>query len=166
MKHNRPSQRTGIGFDVHRLVEGRRLVLGGVEIPFEKGLEGHSDADALLHAVCDALLGAVARGDIGRHFPNTDERWRNADSGVFVTECARIVSECGYRVGNVDVTVLAEKPKILPHVEKMRERIAALLEIPEDCVGIKATTMEGMGFVGRKEGIAAMAVAMVFADGE
>jgi 2-C-methyl-D-erythritol 2,4-cyclodiphosphate synthase len=156
-----PQFRVGTGFDVHRLVEGRRLVLGGIEIPFIKGLEGHSDADVVLHAVTDAILGALAAGDIGQHFPNTDERWRDCDSTVFLRGAADIARDRGYQISNLDVTLLAERPKILPYVPAMRERIAAVMDLPHDCVGLKATTMERLGFVGREEGIAAMATALL-----
>jgi 2-C-methyl-D-erythritol 2,4-cyclodiphosphate synthase len=153
--------RIGSGFDVHRLVAGRKLFLGGVEIPHDKGLDGHSDADALLHAIADALLGAVGAGDIGHHFPNTDPRWKDCASHVFVRECARVIAQQGYTVGNVDATVLAERPKIAPHIPAMRSAIAAMLGIEPDRVSIKATTMEQLGAIGRREGIAAMASVMV-----
>lgn len=153
--------RVGIGYDVHALVEGRRLVLGGVEIPHTHGLEGHSDADVLMHAICDAVLGAVGAGDIGQFFPNTDPRWKGAPSRVFLEEAARQVRLRGGRILNVDATVLAQRPKLAPHVELMRERIAAALGLTSAQVGVKATTNEGLGFVGRQEGIAAMAVAAV-----
>jgi 2-C-methyl-D-erythritol 2,4-cyclodiphosphate synthase len=153
--------RVGTGFDVHRLVSGRRLVLGGVDIPFSMGLDGHSDADVLLHAICDAILGALALGDIGFHFPNTDERWKDCDSTVFLRECARLAKEAGYGICNVDSTLLAERPKMLPHIPAMRDRISWALAIPPENIGIKATTMETLGFVGREEGIAAMAVVML-----
>ena len=159
----RPQYRIGSGFDVHRLVAGRRLILGGIEIPFERGLEGHSDADALLHAVCDAILGALAAGDIGQHFPNTDPRWKACDSAVFVTECMRLAAECGYEVSNVDISIHAERPKMRGHIDAMRRRVAELLDVPEDCVGIKAGTMEKMGFVGREEGIAVSATVLLAA---
>ena len=150
--------RFGMGYDVHRLVEGRKLILGGVEIPWEKGLLGHSDADALLHAVSDALLGAAALGDIGRHFPDTDERFAGADSMKLLAEVFRLVKEKGYTVGNVDATIVAEAPKLAPHVNEMAKNIAKVLEIPEDRVNVKATTEERLGFTGRGEGIAAYAV--------
>lgn len=156
-----PQFRIGTGFDIHRLVGGRRLILGGVEFLHENGLEGHSDADVLLHAISDALLGAVASGDIGNHFPNTDPRWKDCASEVFVRESVRIVNEAGYAVGNVDATLLAERPKIAPRIPEMRKRIAEMLGVTEDRVGIKATTMETLGAIGRREGIAAMATAMV-----
>jgi 2-C-methyl-D-erythritol 2,4-cyclodiphosphate synthase len=151
----------GIGYDVHALVEGRPLFLGGVEIPHTHGLEGHSDADALLHAITDAVLGAIGEVDIGHLFPNTDPAWRNAPSRIFVEEAARRVRARGGRIVNVDASLVAESPKIYPHLALMKERIASALGIPVSKVGVKATTNERMGFVGRKEGIAAMAVASV-----
>ena len=151
----------GIGYDVHELVPGRRLVLGGVEIPHTHGLDGHSDADALLHAITDAVLGAVGEVDIGHLFPNTDERWRNAPSRIFVEEAARRVQARGGRIVNVDASLVAEQPKIYPHITAMKQQIAAALGIAVGKVGIKATTNEKMGFIGRQEGIAAMAVACV-----
>lgn len=151
----------GIGYDVHRLVAGRKLVLGGVEIPHTLGLDGHSDADALMHAVCDAILGALGESDIGHFFPNTDPRWRGAPSRVFVEEAARQVRFREGRIVNVDTTVIAEAPKLAPHVLRMRENIAAALGIELKRVGVKATTNERIGFIGREEGIAAMAVASV-----
>jgi 2-C-methyl-D-erythritol 2,4-cyclodiphosphate synthase len=154
-------QRTGIGYDVHRLVEGRRLVLGGVEIPHERGLEGHSDADALLHAIADALLGAAALGDIGRHFPPGDARWKDADSRDLLARVAALVAEAGYEVVNVDATVIAEAPRLLPYLATMGAAIAATLGIAAGAVNVKATTNEGMGFVGRGEGIGALAIATI-----
>lgn len=151
----------GIGYDVHALVTGRRLVLGGVEIPHTHGLDGHSDADALLHAITDAVLGAIGEVDIGHLFPNTDPAWRNAPSRIFVEEAARRVRARGGRIINVDASLIAERPKIYPHITAMKEHIAAALGIPVSKVGVKATTNEQMGFVGRQEGIAAMAVASV-----
>jgi 2-C-methyl-D-erythritol 2,4-cyclodiphosphate synthase len=153
--------RVGTGYDVHRLVPGRRLVLGGVEIPHALGLDGHSDADVALHALCDALLGAAALGDIGQHFPPSDERWRGADSLDLLRRVVGLVAERGYRVGNVDVTVVAEQPKIAPHAGSMRQRIADALGVGTDDVSIKATTNEHLGFVGRQEGIAAIATAII-----
>lgn len=150
--------RTGIGYDVHRLVEGRRLVLGGVEIPHDRGLAGHSDADVILHAIADALLGAAGLGDIGAHFPPDDPAWKDADSVDLLRRVTRRVADAGWRVENVDATLLAEAPKIRPHVESMRLTIAAALDVSVDAVGVKATTSEGIGFVGRGEGMAAMAV--------
>lgn len=151
----------GIGYDVHQLVAGRKCVLGGVEIPHDKGLDGHSDADALLHAICDAVLGALGKPDIGRFFPNTDPRWKNVPSRVFLEEAARQVGFANGRIVNVDASVIAEAPKINPHVERMKLNVATALGIDVRRVGIKATTNETMGFVGRGEGIAAMAVASV-----
>ncbi len=151
--------RFGMGYDVHRLVEGRKLILGGVEIPWEKGLLGHSDADVLLHAVADALLGAAALGDIGRHFPDTDEKFAGADSMKLLAEVVRLVREKGYRVGNVDATIVAQAPKLAPHIEKMAENIARVLGVERDCVNVKATTEERLGFTGSGEGMSAYAVA-------
>ena len=151
----------GIGYDVHALVVGRPLFLGGVEIAHTHGLEGHSDADALLHAITDAVLGALGDVDIGHVFPNTDPAWRNAPSRIFLEEAARRVRARGGRIVNIDASLVAERPKIYPHIGQMKERIAAALGIPASKVGVKATTNEGMGFVGRQEGISAMAVASV-----
>jgi 2-C-methyl-D-erythritol 2,4-cyclodiphosphate synthase len=151
----------GIGYDVHQLVAGRKLVLGGVEIAHTKGLDGHSDADVLMHAICDAVLGAIGESDIGHFFPNTDARWKNAPSKVFLQEAARQVSFREGRIVNVDATLIAQAPRIAPHVKHMRENIAAALSISLNRVSIKATTNETLGFIGREEGIAAMAVASV-----
>lgn len=153
--------RVGQGFDVHRLVEGRKCILGGVEIPHEKGLLGHSDADVLLHAISDALLGAVGSGDIGMHFPDTDTRWKGADSLALLSRVGEIVREAGYEIGNVQGTVICERPKIRPHVEAMRGNIARALRIEVAEVAIQGTTTERLGFPGRGEGIAAQAVALV-----
>ena len=153
--------RIGHGYDVHRLVEGRKLILGGVYIPWEKGLLGHSDADVLLHALMDALLGAAALGDIGKHFPDTDEQYRGADSMALLRHVCRILSEQGYTVGNVDCTVLAQRPKLAPHIQQMRENIASALSVSVDRVSVKATTEEGLGFTGEGLGIAAHAVALI-----
>jgi 2-C-methyl-D-erythritol 2,4-cyclodiphosphate synthase len=153
--------RVGFGYDVHRLTEGRDLWLGGVLIPHHVGALGHSDADALLHAVCDALLGAVALGDIGKHFPDTDPRWKGADSKKLLAAVVALLQEAGWRVGNVDCTLVLERPKIMPHVPAMRAVMAPLLGVGEDAVSIKATTNETMGFVGREEGVCAHAVALV-----
>jgi 2-C-methyl-D-erythritol 2,4-cyclodiphosphate synthase len=153
------SARTGIGYDAHRLAAGRRLVLGGVEIPHDRGLAGHSDADVLTHAVIDALLGAAGLGDIGQHFPDTDERFRDADSIALLREVAGLVAARDLTVVNVDATVLAERPRLAEHREAMRRRLAEALDVPEGRVNVKATTGEGMGWVGREEGIAALAVA-------
>jgi 2-C-methyl-D-erythritol 2,4-cyclodiphosphate synthase len=149
----------GIGYDVHQLVEGRKLVLGGVEIPHTKGLDGHSDADALMHAICDAILGALGEEDIGHFFPNTDPQWKGAPSSVFLEEAARQVLRRNGRIVNIDATVIAQAPKIYPHIADMKKRIAEALAVREAQIGIKATTNELMGFIGREEGIAAMAVA-------
>lgn len=154
-------QLVGIGYDVHQLVEGRKLVLGGVEIPHFKGLDGHSDADALIHAITDAVLGAIGESDIGHFFPNTDPRWKGAPSHVFLTEAAAQVRLRRGRIRNIDATLLAQRPKISPHIAEMKKHIAQALGLPVHRVGIKATTNETMGFIGREEGIAAMAVASV-----
>ena len=153
--------RTGIGFDVHAFVEGRKLILGGIEIPHSKGLAGHSDSDALLHAVTDALLGSIALGDIGTHFPDDDVRYKNADSIVFLKKANELVRNRGYYVNNIDVVVMLQQPKIAPYVQKMREKISKVLDIGSDRISIKATTTEKLGFVGREEGISVMAVATV-----
>lgn len=150
--------RVGIGFDVHRLAPGRKCVLGGVEIPFGRGPEGHSDGDVLLHAVMDALLGAIAAGDIGEHFPDADERYRGISSVVLLREVMGLVRQRGYAVGNLDCVILAERPKISPHKSAMAELLARELGIEPSAVGLKATTAERLGFVGREEGIAAQAV--------
>ena len=154
--------RTGIGFDTHRLVEGRRLILGGVDIPHTHGLLGHSDADVLTHAIMDALLGAVADGDIGQHFPDTAPQWAGADSLALLRAVAARLAAQGWRVGNVDATVLAERPKLMAHIPAMRERLAAAMGVGVGAVSVKATTVEGLGAIGRREGISAMAVATVF----
>lgn len=151
----------GIGYDVHQLVVGRKLVLGGVEIPHTKGLDGHSDADALMHAICDAVLGALGEADIGHFFPNTDPRWKGVPSRVFLEEAARQAKFKQAKIVNIDATIIAQAPKVYPHVAQMKINIASALGIPVSCVGIKATTNEHMGFIGREEGIAAMAVASV-----
>jgi len=156
-----PSVRVGQGFDVHALVPGRRLVIGGVQIAYEKGLEGHSDADVLLHAICDALLGAAALGDIGRHFPDTDARYAGVDSRELVRQVARRVREAGFSVGNVDATVIAQAPRMAPHIPRMIENIAVDLGVAAACVNVKATTTESLGFTGRGEGIAAQAVCLL-----
>ena len=152
-----PERRVGIGYDAHRFAAGRRLVLGGVEIPHEQGLAGHSDADVLLHAIADAILGAAALGDIGQHFPPADERFRDADSQDLLRETVRLARQAGWVPANVDATVIAEAPRMGPHVPAMRQRIAACLGITPEAVGVKATTNEGMGAIGRGEGIAALA---------
>ncbi|MBR2927845.1 MAG: 2-C-methyl-D-erythritol 2,4-cyclodiphosphate synthase [Oscillospiraceae bacterium] len=153
--------RIGQGYDVHRLVEGRKLILGGVEIPYEKGLLGHSDADVLTHAVMDALLGAAALGDIGKLFPDTDERYRGADSIGLLREVGRVLDENGYRVGNIDCTVVAQAPKLAPHREQMRRNMAQALGIAVDQISVKATTEEKLGFTGDGSGMAAQAIALL-----
>lgn len=153
--------RIGQGFDVHKLVPGRRLVIGGVDIPYDKGLFGHSDADVLLHAVCDALLGAAGLGDIGRHFSDRDPRYKDADSRGLLREVARMLGEAGWRAVNVDATVIAQAPRIAPHAAAMAAHIAADLGIPASAVNVKAKTSEGLGYLGRGEGIAAEAVALI-----
>jgi 2-C-methyl-D-erythritol 2,4-cyclodiphosphate synthase len=153
--------RIGHGFDAHRLAEGRRLVLGGVDIPFEKGLLGHSDADVLIHAICDALLGAAAIGDIGRMFPDTDERYLGISSLVLLEQVAKAISTAGYRVSNIDTTVAVQAPRLAPHVELMRDNIAKAVGVDIGRVSVKATTTEKMGFTGRGDGIAAWAVALI-----
>ncbi len=156
--------RIGQGFDVHQLVKGRKLVIGGVEIPCEKGLLGHSDADVLLHAICDALLGAAALGDIGRHFADSDAKFKNIDSRILLREVVHLVREQGYRVGNVDATIIAQAPKMAPHIAHMVAHIAADLHLERHQVNVKATTTEQLGFTGRGEGIAAQAVVLLLAD--
>ena len=153
--------RIGSGFDVHRLVTGRKLILGGVEILFEKGLDGHSDADVLTHALMDAILGALSLGDIGQHFPPSDETYRGADSMKLLEIVVSLMKEKGYRVGNVDLTIIAEKPKMAPYILMMRENLAASLETDINNVSVKATTTEKLGFAGRGEGIAASAVVLL-----
>ena len=153
--------RIGQGFDVHQLVEGRKLIIGGVNIPFEKGLLGHSDADVLLHAICDALLGAAGLGDIGRHFADSDVKFKNIDSRILLREVARMITEQGFHIGNVDATIIAQAPKMAAHIPRMVQNIASDLGVSEKAVNIKATTTEQLGFSGRGEGIAAQAVALL-----
>ena len=153
--------RTGIGFDVHAFAEGRKLVIGGVAIPSDKGLEGHSDADVLLHAICDAMLGALALGDIGIHFPNTDARWKNADSAVLLKLVNELIQSKGYVLGNLDCVLAMEKPKIFPYIEKIRTRISEILNAEAEQISIKATTTEKLGFVGRAEGAASFATVLL-----
>lgn len=153
--------RIGEGYDVHRLVENRRLILGGVEIPYEKGLLGHSDADALLHALMDAMLGALALGDIGKHFPDTDERYKGIDSRELLRHTAKLIAEKGWQLGNADMTIIAQAPKMAPHIQTMRENIAADLNTDIDNISVKATTEEKLGFTGSGEGIAARAVVLL-----
>jgi 2-C-methyl-D-erythritol 2,4-cyclodiphosphate synthase len=153
--------RVGHGFDVHAFAEGRRLIIGGVDIPHERGLLGHSDADVLLHAICDALLGAAGLGDIGRHFPDSDPRYKGIDSRKLLRHVASLLGELGWRTGNVDATLIAQAPKMAPHIPAMRAHIAADLGVAEDAVNVKATTTERLGFTGREEGIAAEAVCLI-----
>ena len=159
---NLPDIRTGNGFDVHRLVEGRRCIICGVDIPHTLGLLGHSDADVALHALSDALLGAAALGDIGKHFPDTDPKWKGADSRMLLREIVAILAREGFAPSNVDVTIISQAPKMLPHIPQMRANVAADLSLPLDRVSIKATTTEKLGFTGRAEGIAAQASALIF----
>lgn len=156
--------RIGQGFDVHQLVADRKLVIGGVEIPHGKGLLGHSDADVLLHAICDALLGAAALGDIGRHFADTDARFKNIDSRILLRETLHLVRQAGYRVGNVDATIIAQAPKMAPHIHGMVANIASDLRIEHSAVNVKATTTEKLGYTGRGEGIAAQAIVLLLAN--
>ncbi|GEN83515.1 2-C-methyl-D-erythritol 2,4-cyclodiphosphate synthase [Sporosarcina luteola] len=156
--------RIGQGFDVHQFEEGRPLIIGGITIPHEKGLTGHSDADVLLHTVTDAALGAIGEGDIGRHFPDTDEAFKDADSAILLQKVWEIVESKGYRLGNVDCTIMAQRPKMAPHIETIRARIAELLKADVSQVNVKATTTEKLGFVGREEGIASMATILLLKD--
>jgi len=153
--------RVGIGYDVHKLVESRKLILGGVEIPFEKGLLGHSDADVLLHAISDALLGAAALGDIGLLFPDTDESYKNADSLVLLKKVVELINKNGYRIGNIDSIIIAQQPKMRSYIDEMRKNIADACNIDVGFVSVKATTEEGLGFTGTGEGIAAKAIALI-----
>ena len=154
--------RVGMGYDVHRLTKDRDLILGGVKIPWEKGLLGHSDADVLIHAIMDALLGAAALGDIGRHFPDTDPAYKGISSIRLLKHVAALLSEKGYGIGNIDAVIIAQKPKMAPHIPQMKENIAKALEIDMDCLNIKATTEEKLGFTGREEGIASEAVCLLY----
>lgn len=153
--------RIGMGYDVHRLTEGRPLILGGVTIPWEKGLLGHSDADVLVHAIMDALLGAAALGDIGRHFPDTDPRFEGISSILLLRKVGELLEEHGYEPENIDATIIAQKPKMLPHIDEMRTHVAETLGIPKENVNIKATTEEGLGFTGTQEGISSHAVCLI-----
>ncbi len=154
--------RVGHGFDVHGLVPDRPLILGGVQVPYALGLAGHSDADVLLHAICDALLGAAALGDIGRHFPDSDERLRGADSRVLLRHCRDLVQALGFALGNVDATIVCQRPKLAPHIPQMQQHLAEDLGLAADAVNIKATTTEGLGYAGRGEGISAHAVVLLY----
>jgi 2-C-methyl-D-erythritol 2,4-cyclodiphosphate synthase len=153
--------RIGNGYDVHRLVEGRKLILGGVEVPHSMGLDGHSDADALIHALCDALLGAMGAGDIGAYFPDTDPRWKGISSLLLLKEVMRMCREKGFEVANTDSVIVAQKPKLSPHLEEMKKNLATAMDVETDQINIKATTTEKLGFAGREEGIAAYAVALL-----
>ncbi len=153
--------RVGQGFDVHPFVEGRRLVLGGVEVPYHLGLAGHSDADVLIHAICDALLGAAGMGDIGHHFPDSDAAYAGVDSTKLLAQVVRLLAEAGWRLGNVDATVVAQRPKLAPYIDAMRARLAEVLAVAQAQINIKATTTEKLGFCGRGEGIAAQAVVLI-----
>ena len=153
--------RIGMGYDVHKLVEGRKMIIGGVEIPYEKGLLGHSDADVLLHAIADSLLGALALGDIGKHFPDTDPAYKGISSLLLLEYVGALVKEKGYKVENIDSTVCCQKPKLAPHIENMRKNIALALNISVDSVSVKATTEEKLGFTGREEGVSATAVCLL-----
>ncbi len=154
--------RIGHGYDVHRLVPERPLILGGVRVPYEKGLLGHSDADVLLHAICDALLGALSLGDIGKHFPDSDEQFRGIDSSILLTKTADLVRKKGWQIGNIDATIIAQAPRLSPYIEEMRKNIAAVLNLPTDAISVKATTEEHLGFTGEGLGIAAHAICLLF----
>jgi 2-C-methyl-D-erythritol 2,4-cyclodiphosphate synthase len=156
-----PDYRTGIGFDVHSFAANRKLVLGGIEIPFDKGLAGHSDADVLLHAICDALLGAVSMGDIGQHFPDTDQKYKNADSKILLKQVYKIVLDKDYILGNVDAVVAMQAPKLSPYILNIRKTISGILNCHPDQVSVKATTTERLGFVGREEGVSAFATVLI-----
>jgi 2-C-methyl-D-erythritol 2,4-cyclodiphosphate synthase len=156
--------RTGFGFDVHAFARDRKLIIGGIDIPFEKGLMGHSDADVLLHAICDAMLGALSLGDIGQHFPDTDMKYKNADSSDLLSNVYTLVKEKGYSLGNLDAMIAMQKPKIAPYIPEMRKKISTLLGCAEDQVSIKASTTEKLGFVGREEGVTAFASVLLMND--
>ena len=162
MQEWRMKLRIGIGYDVHKLVENRKLIIGGVTIPHEKGLDGHSDADVLVHAIMDSLLGALAMGDIGKFFPDTDMKYKDVDSMLLLKEVASFINEKGYKIGNIDSVIIAQQPKMAPFIDSMRVRIAQVLEIDVEQVGVKATTTEHLGFEGRKEGISSSSVAILF----
>ena len=159
---NKSSIRTGHGFDLHRLVEGRKLILGGIEIHYHKGLLGHSDADCLIHALADSILGALALPDIGNHYPDNDPSNRDLDSSIILKKVAMLTHEKGYSVGNIDLTIIAQQPKLGDYLPAIRTNLSALLGIAEDCIGIKATTHEGIGSLGREEGIATHAVCLLY----
>jgi len=153
--------RVGLGYDVHKLVEGRKLIIGGVDIPHEKGLLGHSDADVLIHAVMDSILGALALGDIGKHFPDTDEKYKGANSMKLLEFVYNLINEKGYSIGNIDCTIIAQSPKMAPHIQNMRENIAKTLNTSIENINVKATTEEGLGFTGAKEGISAQSICLL-----
>ncbi len=153
--------RTGIGFDVHAFADDRKLIIGGVEIPYEKGLAGHSDADVLLHSITDALLGSLALGDLGKHFPDSDQKYKDADSKILLKDSYNLIKEKGYKIGNIDAVVSAQKPKLSPYIDEMRKIISKLLDTEIENVSVKATTTEKLGYVGREEGIAAFATVLV-----
>ena len=153
--------RVGLGYDVHKLVEGRKLIIGGVDIPHEKGLLGHSDADVLIHAVMDSILGALALGDIGKHFPDTDKKYKGADSMKLLEFVYNLINEKGYSIGNIDCTIIAQSPKMAPHIQNMRENIAKTLNTSVENINVKATTEEGLGFTGAKEGISAQSICLL-----
>ncbi len=153
--------RIGFGYDVHRLVKGRKLILGGVTIPHTKGLKGHSDADVLLHSICDAILGAAGLRDIGYYFPNTDAKWKNISSLVLLAECAKLIKKKKLKVGNIDSTLILEEPKISPYIDKMKQKIASALKIKTSQIAIKSTTSEGLGFVGAKQGCSAYTICLL-----
>jgi 2-C-methyl-D-erythritol 2,4-cyclodiphosphate synthase len=155
------NMRIGTGYDVHRLVEGKNLIIGGVHIPYEKGLLGHSDADVLLHAIMDSLLGAAALGDIGKHFPDSDVKYKNINSMKLLEEVKNLIGHNGYKIINVDATIIAQNPKVSPYIEKMRENIAGVLDISIDMINVKSTTEEGLGFTGKGEGIAAQGICLI-----
>jgi len=157
--------RVGFGYDVHAFVEGRPLVLGGVDVPHDRGLLGHSDADVLLHAVCDALLGGAALGDIGRHFPDTDPRFKGISSLLLLRQTVELVRRAGFRIANIDTTLVLQKPRLAPYIARMAEEIGRATDLPVSCVNVKATTTEKLGFAGREEGIAAYAVVLLRSDG-
>lgn len=158
--------RTGIGFDVHAFASNRKLFIGGIEIPFDKGLQGHSDADILLHAICDAMLGALALGDIGQHFPDTDNNYKNADSKALLQNVYSLIKNKGYIVGNIDTVVAIQKPKLAPYIPEMRNVLAGILNTANDRISIKATTTEKLGFVGKEEGAAAYAVVVLVKESD
>lgn len=156
--------RIGYGFDVHSFADNRKLIIGGVEIPYHKGLEGHSDADVLLHAISDALLGSISLGDIGHHFPNTDIKWKNVDSALILKKCYELVLQNGYKISNIDSMLAIEAPKIYPYIEQIKKRISEVLSISQNQISIKATTTEKLGFIGRSEGVVAIANVLVYKD--